>query len=92
MSGEETQVARQEADVGNRLRFQLTEVCEASSQIEQEAAPQEGLGVDSMHCMVFHTEFQPEAKPTSSFGQEAKGECTSVAQRPEGAQAGGWAR
>ena len=86
------QVARQEADIGNRLRFQLTEVCEASSQIARGAAPQEGLGVDSMHCMVLRTEFQrQEATPKNSFGQETKGESTSVAQCPEGAQAGGWA-
>ena len=44
-----------------------------------------------MHCMVFHTEFQHEAKPTNSFGQQTKGESTPVAQCPEGAQAGGWA-
>ena len=44
-----------------------------------------------MHCMVFHTEVQHEAKPTNSFGQQTGGESTLVAQRPAGAQAGGWA-
>jgi len=88
---EETQFACQEDDIGNRLQFQKEGVCVESSQSDQEVAPQYGLGVDSMHCMVFHTEFQHEAKPTNSFGEQTKGESTPVAQCPEGAQAGGWA-
>ena len=36
------QCARHEVDIGNRLQFRKEEVCEESSQIEEEAAPQEG--------------------------------------------------
>ena len=77
MSREETQFACQEDDKGNRLRFQTEELCVESSQIDEEAVhPPLGLGVDSIHRVV----------------QEGatKGESTSVAQCPEGAQAGGW--
>ena len=49
------------------------------------------MGVDSMHCMVFLSELQPEARPAKSVEPQKKGESTSIAECPEGAQGDGGA-
>ena len=49
------------------------------------------MGIDSMHCLVFHSELQPEAKAASSIVRQKTGESTSIAEGLEGAQVGGGA-
>ena len=49
------------------------------------------MGIDSMHCLVFRSELQPEGKPASSVGPQKKAESMSIAECLEGAQVGGGA-